>query len=93
MSDQLYHIVFRGFLLPGYERGEVQENIRKLCKYDDKTLHRFFSGEPFVLKKNIDAATAAKYKSLLDRTGADCDIKPMSARITSYNVCYTKLLR
>jgi len=79
MSDQLFRIVFRGFLLPGYDRGEVQENIRKLCRYNDETLHRFFSGEPFILKKDLDRATAEKYKALLDKTGADCDIREMPA--------------
>ncbi|PLX99080.1 MAG: hypothetical protein C0623_10290 [Desulfuromonas sp.] len=79
MSHQQFHLVFRGFLLPGYERSEVWEKVQALCKYDDETMHRFFSGDPFILKKNLDQATAAKYKALLDKTGADCDIKEMPA--------------
>ena len=41
MSDQLFQIVFRGFLLPGYERGEVHQNIKMLCKINCKIMGTF----------------------------------------------------
>jgi len=79
MDKPRYQIVFRGFLLPGFERGEVWNNIKNLCKYDDDTLYRFFSGEAFILKRDLDRATAEKYKKVLDQTGADCDIREVEA--------------
>jgi hypothetical protein len=44
---------------------------------DEKKLAQLFSGKRVVIKKNIDKATAAKYKTALNRAGAECEVKLM----------------
>jgi len=36
-----------------------------------------------VIKKNIDQATAAKYETALNRAGAECEVKSMSADVAA----------
>ena len=75
MSEQLFRIVSCGELAYGFENDETRKNLKKLCKYDDATLDRLFSGEPFFLKNKLPLETARKYKDILDRTGAVCLIE------------------
>jgi len=75
MSEQQFRIVTRGELAYGFELEETRENLRVLCKFDDATLERLFSGKPFTLKNKIALETARKYKDLLDQTGAVCQIE------------------
>ncbi|WP_316348045.1 rhomboid family intramembrane serine protease [Desulfuromonas acetoxidans] len=74
MSDPLYNITFQGKLLYGYEQDEVRNNLAKLTKFDEQMLNRLFSGEKVVLKKELDLATAERYKEVLDKTGARCEV-------------------
>lgn len=74
MSDPLYNITFQGKLLYGYEQDEVRNNLAKLTKFDEQMLNRLFSGEKVVLKKELDLTTAERYKEVLDKTGARCEI-------------------
>jgi hypothetical protein len=75
MSEKLFRITTRGELAYGFEQEETRENLQKLCKFDDATLNRLFSGKPFILKNRLPLATARKYKDILDQTGAVCLIE------------------
>ena len=46
---------------------------------DAAKVAQLFSGKRIVIKKNIDQATAAKYKTALNRAGAECEVKLMGA--------------
>lgn len=74
MSD-LYSIVFRGDILPGHQLAEVRQRMAQLFKLDDARLAAVFSGKPVVLKKDCDLATAEKMKAVLNKAGADVEIK------------------
>lgn len=74
MSD-LYSIVFRGDILPGHQLVEVRQRMAQLFKLDDAKLAAVFSGKPVVLKKDCDLATAEKMKAVLNKAGADVEIK------------------
>lgn len=78
MSEQRYKIIFRGEIAYGYTIDEVKANLRELCRYDQPTLEKLFSGNATILKSKIDETTARKYKAALDRTGAVCRIEPMA---------------
>ena len=74
MSQPLYRITFQGKLLYGFEQNEVRDNLAKLTKFDEKSLDRLFSGDVVTLKKDLDSLTAQRYKEVLDKTGAHCDM-------------------
>ncbi len=75
MSEQLYRIVFKGELAYGFEPTETRNNLKRLCKYNDETLDKLFSGKPFTLKSKILQDVARKYKAAIDQTGAVCEIE------------------
>jgi uncharacterized membrane protein YhaH (DUF805 family) len=77
MSEERYRIVFRGALAYGFGVEEVRANLERLCRYDAATLDKVFSGKTFVLKSNLDAATAERYREALEKTGAVCEVEPV----------------
>jgi hypothetical protein len=77
MSDQLFEVAFSGEINVDANLDEVKARVAKMFNADDAKLAQLFSGKRIVIKKNIDQATAAKYKTALNRAGAECEIKPM----------------
>lgn len=74
MSEPLYAVVFDGTIDPSRDVREVKENLAALFKKDVSGIAHLFSGKPVTLKKNLDAATAEKYKKILAKAGATCRI-------------------
>ena len=77
MSDQLFEIAFSGRISDGANPAEVRASIGKMFNADEGKLAQLFSGKRIVIKKNLDQATAAKYKSAFNRAGAECEVRPM----------------
>ena len=77
MSEQLFEVAFSGQISDGANLDEVKTRVGKIFKADDAKLAQLFSGQRIVIKKNIDQATAAKYKSALNSAGAECEVNLM----------------
>ena len=77
MSEQLFEVAFSGQVSEGANQDEVKVKIGKMFNADEGKIAQLFSGKRVVIKKNIDKATAAKYKIALNRAGAECEVKPM----------------
>lgn len=77
MSDQLYEVAFSGQVSEGADLQEVKARVGKMFNADAAKLDQLFSGKRIVIKKNIDEATAAKYRTALNRAGAECEVLPM----------------
>jgi len=77
MSDQLFEVAFSGNINAGANLDEVKARVAKMFNADDAKLGQLFSGKRIIIKKNIDQATAAKYKTALNRAGAECEVKPI----------------
>jgi len=77
MSDQLFEVAFSGKISADASLDEVRARVAKMFNADDAKLAQLFSGKRIVIKKNIDQATAAKYKTALNRAGAECEVRPM----------------
>ncbi|MDB5983276.1 MAG: hypothetical protein JWQ69_4291 [Pseudomonas sp.] len=73
----LYEIVFTGQLVPGAPRDRVEANLGKLFQADAQRLALLFSGRRLVLKNNLDAAAAEKYRSTMERAGALAEVVDM----------------
>ena len=78
MSDELYEVAFSGQVSAGADLELVKQKVGKMFNADEAKLAQLFSGKRIVIKKNIDQATAAKYKTALTRAGAECEVKSMS---------------
>ncbi|MFJ4144275.1 hypothetical protein [Pseudomonas sp. NPDC089734] len=73
-----YEIVFCGQLIPGAQLDRVQANLGKLFQADEQRLALLFSGRRLVLKNNLDAEAAEKYRSTLERAGALVEVLDMN---------------
>ena len=77
MANQLFEVAFSGKISDGSNLNEVKAKVGKMFNADDAKIAQLFSGRRIVIKKNIDQAIAAKYKTALNRAGAECEVKPM----------------
>ena len=74
MSDQLFEVAFSGQISEGANLEEVKARLGKMFNANDAKLAQLFSGKRIVIKKSIDQTTAAKYKTALNRAGAECEV-------------------
>ena len=77
MSGQLFEVAFSGQISEGANPEEVKAKVGKMFNADEAKVAQLFSGKRIVIKKNVDQATAGKYKTALNRAGAECEISPM----------------
>jgi hypothetical protein len=77
---KLYEIVFSGQLVPGAQLDRVQANLAKLFQADAQRIALLFSGRRLVLKNNLDQAGAEKYRSTLERAGAQVQVVEMAGQ-------------
>lgn len=68
--EPLYNIYFAGQILEGQDLSAVRARMAKLFNASEAVLARLFSGEPQVIKRDCDKATALKYKKAMESAGA-----------------------
>ena len=83
MSEARYHVVFAGQLVKGADPDTVKANLGRLFKMDAARVGKLFSGQPVVLKKDADQATAMKFRAALKQAGAECVLKPLGENAPS----------
>ncbi len=83
MSDQLFEVAFSGKISDGANADDVKAKVGKMFNADEGKLAQLFSGKRIVIKKNIDQATASKYKTALNRAGAKCEVKSVGGDETA----------
>ena len=76
-----YEIAFSGQLVPGAQPELVKANMAKLFQADAQRIAQLFSGRRIVIKNNLDAAGAEKYRATLERAGARVEVVDMDALI------------
>ena len=77
----LYEIAFAGQLVPGAQVEQVKENVARLFQADAQRIALLFSGRRIVIKSNLDAAGAEKYRATLERAGAVAIVQALDAQI------------
>lgn len=75
----MYDIIFRGDILPGQQLSDVKERLSRLFKTDPAKINALFSGAAVPLKRNLDQATAEKYRLVLKQAGADVQVAAAGA--------------
>ncbi len=76
-----YEIAFSGQLVPGAQLDLVKANLAKLFQADAQRITQLFSGRRIVIKNNLDAASAEKYRVTLERAGARVEVVDMDMLI------------
>ena len=80
MADQ-YNVIFAGETLEGKDVEGVKKSMTSFLKIDPNRTEMLFSGQTVVIKKNVDAATAAKFTKAFQSIGAVCRIEPVKAQV------------
>lgn len=76
-----YEIAFSGQLVPGAQPELVKANLARLFQADAQRIAQLFSGRRIVIKNNLDAAGAEKYRATLERAGARVEVVNMDVLI------------
>ena len=74
MSEQLFEIAFSGQIAAGAELETVKLHVGKIFKADAARIEQLFSGKRMIIKRSVDAATAAKYRGAFEKVGAICEV-------------------
>lgn len=75
MADT-YHIVFEGKLTGEVGLADTKKQLAGMFKMNATQVEALFTGKPVVIKRNVDEATAAKFKAAFKKAGAVCRIVP-----------------
>ncbi|MDF3866448.1 hypothetical protein P3W53_18350 [Pseudomonas denitrificans (nom. rej.)] len=76
-----YEIAFSGQTVPGAQLDTVKANLARLFQADAQRIELLFSGRRMVIKNNLDAEAAEKYRSVIERAGAVVEVVDMDAQI------------
>lgn len=79
MSEERFHLVFRGEVLEGQHPAVVGKRLAALLKIDEARARALFSGKPVVLKRDLPKAMAAKYQAAFRKAGARLRAMPAVA--------------
>lgn len=74
-----YDVVFRGELQAGEDPGVVRQRLAALFKSPPGAIERLFSGQPVILRRDVDEVTASRYRDALRKAGAVCHLRPSAA--------------
>jgi hypothetical protein len=69
MGSQLFDVVFFGILQPGKNKETVVQNMARLFKTDAKKIAPYFTGGRKIIKREINADSAEKYRTALENAG------------------------
>jgi uncharacterized protein YbjQ (UPF0145 family) len=76
MSDR-FNVVFKGEILTGVDPAAARETVAQLLKVDGAKVEQLFSGQPTVLRRDVDRQTAEKIQRALQNAGAACELVPL----------------
>jgi hypothetical protein len=79
MAELRYQVIFRGKTVPDTPIEDIKVNLAKLFKTNDVRINRLFSGQAVVLKKDLRQEEGERYRVLLERAGAVCEVVPLTA--------------
>lgn len=74
MSAPEFDIIFRGDIVFGHQLADVKLKLQQLFKADAAKVDGLFTGRPVPLKRNLDEATANKYRDALLKAGAMVEV-------------------
>ena len=74
MPSERFNLVFSGDLARGADLAQAKKNLGRLFKISDEKVEALFSGKAITLKKNLDFATANKYRTAIKNAGCRADL-------------------
>jgi len=78
-----YNVVFKGETTPGEDMDDVKKRLMDVLKISGESAENLFSGRQVIIKKDVTAATAEKYKTVFESAGAICRVEPAESPETA----------
>lgn len=75
-QEQRYDLLFRGDIVPGRRLDDVKARVRELFQIDDARVAGLFSGRPVLIRRDLGAAEAERYRGALADAGALVELRP-----------------
>ena len=79
MADERFDLSYTGLIAPGADSGRARERLTAIFKLTDKGAERLFTGKPVIVKRNVDAATAAQFEKVFAHAGAVLTVTPVES--------------
>jgi hypothetical protein len=76
MGKGTYQLILEG-VVEGSDLEEVKKKLAAIFRTRPEKVAAFFIGEPVVVKKGLDNASALKYKAIFEGAGATCRIEAL----------------
>jgi hypothetical protein len=76
MGNGTYQLILEG-VVEGSDLEEVKKKLAAIFRTRPEKVAAFFIGEPVVVKKGLDNASALKYKAIFEGAGATCRIEAL----------------
>src|SRR5690554_4755014 len=70
-----FDIIFRGDIVIGEQLGDVKQRLQQLFKTDATKVDALFTCRPTPMKRNLDEATAYKYRDVLLKAGIHVEVR------------------
>lgn len=83
MQDTTYNLILTGELRDGAERSAAISAFATLFKITDEKVQQILAKVPTAIKQNIDAATAQKFQSAIEKTGFVCELQAVQADVVN----------
>ena len=77
-QEQRYDLLFRGDIVPGRQLDDVKARVRDLFQIDDARLANLFSGRPVLIRRDLGAVEAERYRGALAEAGALVELRAVS---------------
>lgn len=75
-EDNKFNLVVKGELVPGASRDAVRKNLAKLFKLPEEKAALLLAEHPRVIRRDMDQATAMKWRAALQRAGLKSSLQP-----------------
>lgn len=69
MSSTRFNLIFEGEIEPGYDQAQAHRTLESLFEFDAEIQTDLNKGQPIILGKSMDAATADSFKQALAGAG------------------------
>jgi len=80
-----FNLVVAGELVPGASPEAVKNNLAKLFKLPVEKAEVLLNATPRTLQKEVDQATAMKWRAALQRAGLKSSIQPVATKVADPN--------
>jgi hypothetical protein len=78
MSDERFDLSYKGLIAPGADPADTRRRLCAVFKLTDQGAERLFTGRPVIVKRDVDADTAARFERVFAQAGATLTITPVA---------------